>query len=181
MSFVPALRRIALATLPLALAACAGPMGGPGHGHAHGGPMYTSSVAATQGNAASGTVMFHDMGGQLMVHARLAGLKPNAEHGFHMHEKGDCSSADGMSAGGHWNPAGKPHGAQGGDRHAGDMPNLKADAQGRADQRFVLHGVPAAELAGKAVIVHAQPDDYKTQPTGNAGGRIGCGVIARRG
>ncbi|HJW11641.1 MAG TPA: superoxide dismutase family protein, partial [Albitalea sp.] len=88
---------------------------------------------------------------------------------------------DGMSAGGHFNPSAKPHGPQDGEHHAGDMPALKADANGNANAAFQLSGVSlgsgTADLAGHGLIVHAQPDDYKTQPTGNSGGRIACGVI----
>ena len=81
-----------------------------------------ASLAPTQGHTATGSVMFHEMGGHLMVHARISGLKPNAEHGFHIHEKGDCSAPDGTSAGGHFNPTGQPHGPQGAAHHAGDLP-----------------------------------------------------------
>ena len=89
------------------------------------------------------------------------------EHGFHVHEKGDCSSGDGMSAGGHFNPAGKPHGAHGAaEHHAGDMPNLKADAYGNADAHAssstgITIGSGAADIVGKGLIVHRDPDDYK--------------------
>jgi Cu-Zn family superoxide dismutase len=162
-----------------ALAGCAG--GRMMHG---GGPMAMAKLEATRGNPAAGTVMFHQHGDQMMVHARVEGLKPGQEHGFHIHEKGDCSSGDGMSTGGHFNPSGKPHGApDSGERHAGDLPALKADAQGRADVRFRLAGVAigsgAADIVGKGLIVHAMPDDYKTQPTGNSGARVACGVIVR--
>jgi len=161
-----------------ALAGCAG--GRMMHG---GGPMAMAKLEATRGNTAAGTVMFHQQGNQVMVHARVEGLKPGQEHGFHIHEKGDCSSGDGMSSGGHFNPSGKPHGPQDTDHHAGDLPALKADAQGRADVKFQLAGVAvgsgAADIVGKGLIVHAMPDDYKTQPTGNSGARVACGVIVR--
>jgi Cu-Zn family superoxide dismutase len=114
-------------------------------------------------------VMFHQEEGGVFMHARLSGLTPGQEHGFHIHEKGDCSSGDGLSAGGHFNPAGKPHGPQDAEHHAGDLPALKADANGKADLRIV----------GRGLIVHAQPDDYRTQPTGNSGARVACAVIAR--
>ncbi|WP_374674074.1 superoxide dismutase family protein [Ideonella sp.] len=200
------------AGLTLALAGCAGPEAhrhgaGPGagpaagmHGHAQGpgmggdgkgmgmgmgaGRMAMASLGPTQGNTVRGLVVFHQMAdGQVMVHARVSGLKPNGEHGFHIHEKGDCASTDGTSAGGHFNPDGKPHGPQTAAHHAGDMPSLKADANGMADQKFTLSGGPsvaagAASVVGRSVIVHANPDDYATQPTGNAGGRLACGVIA---
>ncbi|MGZ8260576.1 MAG: superoxide dismutase family protein, partial [Caldimonas sp.] len=115
------------------------------------------------------------------VRGRVTGLTAGQEHGFHVHEKGDCSSGDGMSAGGHFNPNGKPHGPPHGEHHAGDLPSLKADATGTTTVRLrvagTLLGGSAADLAGKALIVHAAPDDYTTQPTGNSGARIACGVI----
>lgn len=162
--------------------------GGPGMGAMRDGAgprgMGIASLTPMQGQAVQGLVMFHQGGpGQVMVHARVTGLKPNAEHGFHVHENGNCASPDGSSAGGHFNPAGAPHGPQGAPHHAGDMPSLKADAQGVADARFTLQGVSlgsgTADLSGRSVVVHANPDDYATQPTGNSGGRIACGVIAR--
>ncbi len=147
------------------------------------GPMAMATLEATKGNTTVGMVMFHQRGEQILVHARIEGLKPGQEHGFHIHEKGDCSSGDGMSSGGHFNPAGKPHGAQDADHHAGDLPALKADAQGRADAKFQLMGVTigsgAADIVGRGLIVHAMPDDYRTQPTGNSGARIACAVIVR--
>ncbi|MCV2369141.1 superoxide dismutase family protein [Roseateles oligotrophus] len=144
--------------------------------------MAMASLTPTQGNNVRGMVMFHEKDGHVMVHAKVSGLKPNAEHGFHLHEKGDCASVDGTSAGGHFNPDGKPHGPQAAAHHAGDMPALKADANGVADQKFMLHGPTVAagpaSINGRSVIVHIGPDDYATQPTGNSGARIACGVIA---
>ena len=146
--------------------------------------MAAAKLETTRGNAVSGTVMFHQHGDQVVVHAKVEGLKPGQEHGFHIHQEGDCSSGDGMSTGGHFNPTGKPHGAQDADHHAGDLPALKADTQGRVEVTFVLAGIGvgsgAADIVGKGLIVHAMPDDYRTQPTGNAGARIACGVIARQ-
>jgi len=146
-----------------------------------GGASATANLEPTKGNNARGTVKFTQHGDKVRVSGQISGLQPGAEHGFHMHEKGDCSSGDGMSAGGHFNPAGKPHGPQSGDHHGGDMPNLKADASGMAKADFEISGVSigsgSADIAGKGLIVHKDPDDYKTQPTGNAGPRIACGVI----
>jgi len=146
------------------------------------GPSATAKLEATKGNTASGTVTFQQHGQHVMVHARVSGLKPFGEHGFHVHDKGDCSSGDGMGTGGHFNPTGQPHGPQHAEHHAGDMPALKADVEGKAEVRFHLTGVTLgdggpADLAGRGLIVHAGPDDYQTQPTGNAGARIACGVI----
>jgi superoxide dismutase, Cu-Zn family len=144
-------------------------------------PAAVASLEPTAGNSARGTVTFTQDGDEVRVRASLSGLKPGAEHGFHVHEKGDCSSGDGMSAGGHFNPAAKSHGPQRSDHHAGDMPNLKADDYGNASASFDLKGVSigsgAADLVGKGLIVHRDPDDYMTQPTGNAGPRIACAVI----
>lgn len=145
------------------------------------GPRGVATLAAKSGSSVAGTVTFSQQGDKVRVVASVSGLKPGQGHGFHVHDKGDCSSPDGLSAGGHFNPMGHPHGPQGMPHHAGDMPALQADATGRAEATFLLEGVPLAAgekgLMGKGVIVHADPDDYATQPTGNAGGRIACGVI----
>lgn len=144
-------------------------------------PTAVANLEPTTGNSARGTVTFTQDGDEVRVRANVTGLKPGAEHGFHVHEKGDCSSGDGMSAGGHFNPAGKPHGPQRGEHHAGDMPSLVADAYGNASASFELKGVAVGsgpgDLVGRGLIVHRDPDDYKTQPTGNAGPRIACAVI----
>ncbi len=137
----------------------------------------------TRGNEANGMVRFVQEGDKVLVYADIHNLPPNTEHGFHLHENGDCSSGDGMSTGGHFNPDGHPHGPQGGLHHAGDMPALKADANGVADTTFVLRGVTVSagphSVVGKGLIVHKDPDDYTTQPTGNSGARIACGVVLR--
>jgi Cu-Zn family superoxide dismutase len=144
-------------------------------------PYVVASLQPIGGSQASGTVYFIQKGPQVLVRGHVTGLKPNQEHAFHVHEKGDCSGADGMTAGAHLNPDGKPHGRPGGEHHAGDLPAITADASGAAEVRLavnatVLGGGPG-DFAGKAVIVHAGPDDYTTQPMGNAGARIACGVI----
>ena len=148
-----------------------------------GGARATADLEPTKGNNTRGTVTFAQSGDKVRVTARVSGLKPGAEHGFHVHEKGDCSSGDGMSAAGHFNPAGKPHGNYhaGGDRHAGDLPNLKADGAGNASATFEATGITvgsgAADIVGKGLIVHRDPDDYRSQPAGNAGPRLACAVI----
>ena len=147
------------------------------------GPKATAKLEPTKGSEAKGTVTFMQRGDKVIVSATVSGLKPGAFHGFHIHEKGDCSSGDGMSTGGHFNPGAKPHGEGGTakEHHAGDMPNLRADQYGNAVENFTLStisvGSGSANVIGKGLIVHANPDDYKTQPTGNAGGRIACAVI----
>ena len=152
---------------------------GPGEG-----PKAVAKLEPTAGNNARGTVTFTQRGNEVTVVAELSGLKPNADHGFHVHEKGDCSSGDGMSAGGHFNPANKPHGYHmATERHAGDLPNVKADASGNAKATFqttlLAIGSGANDVLGKGVIVHRDPDDFNSQPAGNSGPRIACGVIQK--
>ncbi len=142
----------------------------------------SATLEPTRGNTASGRVTFAQSGDGVRVSGEIRGLKPDAEHGFHIHEKGDCSSGDGMSAGGHFNPGGKPHGSHGmGEHHTGDLPSLKADKYGVAAFSFMSHSIsltgPTNDIIGKGLIVHRDPDDYKTQPTGNAGPRLACAVI----
>jgi len=151
------------------LAACATTPQAPGAG---------AQVAARSGSTVSGNVSFTDLGGAVRIDAKFAGLTPG-EHGFHIHEAGDCSAADASSAKGHYNPAGKRHGHHDSDnRHGGDMPNLAADAQGAASLSVELKGLTLSEIIGRSVVVHADPDDYMSQPAGNSGKRVGCGVIA---
>ncbi len=148
------------------------------------GPRAVAQLQSTTGNTATGTVSFAKSGDKVLVKGEVRGLKPNAEHGFHVHEKGDCSSGDGLSAGGHFNPDGKPHGNHADmAHHAGDLPSLKADASGVAKFSFestsIAVGSGPSDVTGRGLIVHRDPDDYKTQPTGNAGPRLACAVIAR--
>jgi Cu-Zn family superoxide dismutase len=140
----------------------------------------TAVLNPTDGNNVRGVVTFTQSGSNVKVVAHLEGLTPG-KHGFHIHEFGDCSSKDGSSAGGHFNPANMPHAApDAAQRHAGDMGNIEADQNGVANLEY---NDPVAKLSGHGaivghgMIVHANPDDLKTQPTGNAGGRLACGVI----
>ncbi|MEN9560468.1 MAG: hypothetical protein RLZZ502_1679 [Pseudomonadota bacterium] len=149
------------------------------------GPSAHAQLTATKGNATTGQVTFTQSGDSVMISGSVSGLKPNAEHGFHIHEKGDCSSGDGMSTGGHFNPLGKGHGQHAvHEHHAGDLPSLKADANGQASFAFhsktISVGAGATDVIGRGLIVHRDPDDYKTQPTGNAGPRIACAVISKK-
>jgi len=146
-------------------------------------PGASAALAGTAGSAVSGTVTFEQSGDKMRVVAKVGGLSPGA-HGFHIHEKGDCSAPDAMSAGGHFNPGGKPHGdPASADHHGGDMPMLNADASGNATLDALIDGVTigggAGDIVGRAVVVHKDADDFKTQPTGNSGARVACGVIAR--
>ena len=147
------------------------------------GPSAVATLAPTKGNTTAGTVSFVQKGDKVVVTARVSGLAPGA-HGFHIHEKGDCSSDDGMSAGGHFNPHANVHGNPSvPDHHAGDMPMLTADSYGEANLTAELDvigiGGGAADVIGRSVIVHKDPDDFKTQPTGNSGARVACGVIRK--
>jgi Cu-Zn family superoxide dismutase len=140
-----------------------------------------AALAPTAGNTANGTVTFEQQGETMLVTAKVSGLKPGP-HGFHVHEKGDCSAPDATSAGGHFNPSGQPHGdPKTAAHHAGDMPMLVADGAGNASLVFEYGpaslGTGPNDILGKAVVVHADADDFKTQPAGNSGARIACGVI----
>lgn len=133
-----------------------------------------------QESGVSGIVRFTVVEEGVRVEAEVHGLPPSRTLGFHIHEFGDCSAPDGSSAGGHYNPAGHPHGAPGRSTHAGDLGNLQSDAQGVGRYDKVLNHFSLDEqspVIGRAVIVHEKADDLKSQPTGEAGGRIACGVI----
>ncbi|MBM3839598.1 MAG: superoxide dismutase family protein [Verrucomicrobia bacterium] len=140
-----------------------------------------AAIHATQGNKCHGTVQFSQVGDKVKVVATIEGLTPNQKHAIHIHETGDCTSADGMSAGGHYNPEGHQHGlVSAGKRHAGDLGNLQADANGKAHYEVTVDNISLVGLKnpilGRAVIIHAKEDDGG-QPVGNAGARLGCGVI----
>lgn len=139
-----------------------------------------ATLAPTQGNKVTGTVAFVREPNGIRVTARIQSLA-EGDHGFHVHEKGDCSAPDGSSAGGHFNPTNLPHaGRDAQKRHVGDLGNLTADANGVASVNFVDSHLELSgpnSIIGKAVIVHAGPDDFTSQPSGNAGGRVACGVI----
>lgn len=149
-------------------------------------PMATGAVAQarlqpTQGSSVQGMVRFTTQkDGSVRVQGSVQGLVPNTEHGFHVHEKGDCSAPDGTSAGGHFNPNNVPH-ARHGSGHAGDLPSLRADGTGTASfdfsSRSITVGQGPTNVVGRGVIVHKDADDYTTQPTGNAGARLACGVV----
>lgn len=147
-------------------------------------PMIGGHFQSAANQAIQGMLMVHVMDGHLMLKGKVMGLKPNSEHGFHIHEVGDCSKADFSSAGGHFNLAKTKHGAPDDIHHAGDLPNLQANAQGEAPIEIMLMDLSvdlgaANTLIGRAVVIHANPDDYTTQPAGNSGGRIACAVISQ--
>lgn len=128
----------------------------------------------------AGTVSFIQKDGEVTMRVNASGLTPGL-HAIHLHEKADCSAPDATSTGGHWNPAGSDHGRWGHDHfHMGDIGNLNADASGNASLIFVTDKWcidckdESKNIIGKGVIIHAAADDFHTQPTGNAGGRVGC-------
>lgn len=132
------------------------------------------------GSQVTGMVTFTKVGDEVQVVADIQNLKPG-KHGFHIHEKGDCSAADAASAGGHFNPTQKHHGGPTSvDHHVGDLGNIEADASGRAHVdwkgKMSLNGKDS--IIGRSVVVHEKEDDLKTDPAGNSGARIACGVIA---
>lgn len=144
------------------------------------------TLEAKSGSGAGGRIAFVADGDVVRLSGQLSGLQAGTEHGFHVHEGGDCSAPDASSAGGHFNPAAQPHGdsTSGGPYHLGDMPNVTADADGNATVDALLTGAElgtgsATDVVGKALVVHAQRDDYTSQPAGDAGARIACGVITQ--
>lgn len=141
------------------------------------------NLSSASGSIVSGTLDVMAMGDGLHLTGEVGGLTPNGTHAIHIHENGDCSAADASSAGGHFNPHDNPHGRAGhGTHHGGDMDNLVANADGvaKVDVRalgVVLGGNAGNDALGKAVIVHGGADDYTSQPTGDAGNRVACGII----
>lgn len=137
-------------------------------------------MSPTQGNTVSGTVTFTSVPGGILIEADIKGLTPG-KHGFHIHAFGDCSGADGKTAGGHFNPHGHRHGGPDAKkRHSGDLGNIVADESGhgtymRIDQTIKLSGPHS--IIGHGLIIHAGEDDLTSQPTGAAGARVACGVI----
>jgi Cu-Zn family superoxide dismutase len=145
----------------------------------------TEAVAVVQGvgdSKVKGTVHFTETADGVLVTAEITGLKAKARHAFHIHEFGDLTGAEGKAAGGHYNPEGHQHaGPDAPMHHAGDLGNLETDAHGHAHYEKLLAGITIAgdhdPILGRSVVIHASEDDLTTQPTGNAGGRIGVGVI----
>ena len=144
------------------------------------------ALAPTAGNSVAGTLEVTSVPGGVRFHGRLTGLAPGSTHGFHIHEHGDCSAPDASSAGGHFNPTRTAHGdPMGMIHHGGDIPNQVADAQGAVDVDVTVHGVSLGngavpdDVLGRSLIVHRDADDYATQPSGNSGPRVACGVIIR--
>ncbi len=147
-------------------------------------PQDVKAVAVIQpGNGfnARGNVLFEQNGSEVIINVNISGLNSNSYHGFHIHEFGDIRSQDGKSAGGHYNPDGFPHALPPEEkRHAGSFGNLISDSNGNVDTTFTDNTFSITDqfnpVLGRSVVVHAKKDDGG-QPTGNAGARIGFGVI----
>jgi len=167
------MRMMASALAAVALGACQSVPDDP--------PRATAQLLPTPGNKAFGEATFEQAGDKVRVALFVQGLEPGQEHGLHVHEVGDCGNGA-KNAKDHFNPHGKPHGAPtSSERHAGDLPALVANKQGRAKLQadvglFTLDSGPTG-IVGRALVVHARRDDYTTQPSGDSGDRIACGVI----
>jgi Cu-Zn family superoxide dismutase len=167
------MRKLALVSIAmiLALTACR---------TAKKGPMAMAMLHPISGSPAVGMAHFQENAdGSVEVHLEMTNVPPG-QHGFHIHDKGDCGD-NGNAAGGHFNPTSMPHGAPDAvSHHSGDFGNVTADANGKVDARFTTHSITVSpgerSVVGHAVIVHGNPDDLTTQPSGNAGPRIACGV-----
>ena len=149
---------------------------------AHGQDKLTAvaKLEAKSGSQVTGTVTFTKIGDEVKVVADVQNLKPG-KHGFHIHDKGDCSAPDASSAGGHFNPTHQHHGGpDSAEHHAGDLGNIVADSSGKAhlEWKGKLDLSGPNSIIGRSVVVHEKEDDLKTDPAGNSGARIGCGVIA---
>ncbi|HEY4056170.1 MAG TPA: superoxide dismutase family protein [Kofleriaceae bacterium] len=141
----------------------------------------TATLASASKSKVTGEIKFKEVDGGVEVTAHVEGLKAG-DHGWHVHEKGDCSAPDASSAGGHFNPENHKHGGPDSEEHhAGDFGNLTAGKDGKADATFTMKGITLADgptsIVGKGFIVHDKKDDLKGQPAGNAGNRVACGVI----
>ena len=169
-----AMKKLALLSIPMMLVFATCRSAKPG-------PMAMAMLAATGTNTAVGMVHFQEMAdGSVEVSLDMKNVPPGV-HGFHVHDKGDCGD-NGNAAGGHFNPTSMPHGAPDAvSHHAGDFGNVTADASGTIKTTFTTHSITVSagprSVVGHAVVLHGNPDDLTTQPSGNAGPRISCGVV----
>lgn len=140
-----------------------------------------AKLIAPEGSALKGNIHFREIDGKLHIESNVDGIKMGP-HGFHIHEVGDCTAKDFSSAKGHFNPEQTSHGSHhGAPRHAGDLGNLVADNQDMVRSKVTIEGITLGEgpqsIVGRSVIIHEKEDDLKSQPAGNAGARIACGVV----
>lgn len=142
--------------------------------------MARARLQSAPGMGVDGQVLFRETDQGVRLEVVVHGLTPG-QHGFHIHETGDCSAPDFESAGGHFAPTGHAHGAPGASSHAGDLGNIEADEDGTVETvimaRYVELGPGQRSIAGRAIVIHAEPDDFVSQPSGAAGARVACGVI----
>src|SRR3989441_1223916 len=142
-----------------------------------------AAIESKSGSHVTGKATFREANGKVTLTLEIEGADPGT-HAVHLHEKGDCTAPDGASAGGHWNPTHENHGKWGTPPfHRADIGNLEVGADGKGSLTMTtdlwsIGGAPETDVVGKAIIVHAKADDFTTQPTGNAGGRVACGVVA---
>jgi Cu-Zn family superoxide dismutase len=173
-----------VAALAAALGAMSGAAGAQA-GSSRKGEAALAAIEARSGSSVKGQAEFLVSSGKVTMTVTLTGLTPGS-HAIHLHEKGDCSDPEAKSAGAHWNPTNAQHGRWGeGSFHRGDIGNLVANAAGEATLTFAtdlwtIGGDAGTDVIGRSVVIHDKADDFQTQPTGNAAGRIGCGVIRTR-
>jgi len=147
-----------------------------------GDPTVSATVDAKSGSTLTGSAEFYENDGMIILVLKVQNAPPGV-HAVHLHDVGDCSADDGTSAGGHWNPTAVDHGAWGGEAfHLGDIGNFEVDETGAAEHTFntdlwSIGSGDANDIVGRAIIIHEKQDDLTSQPTGAAGGRIGCGVV----
>ena len=166
---------LSIVLAPCAICAiCSGCATGPSQ------PVARAELRPASGSQVKGMALFSQNADGVTIVAGVSGLSPG-EHGMHVHEVGDCSAPDAGSAKGHFNPTGARHGHLLDEHHAGDLRNLRADAKGNAEYREHVPGLSLDgsenNIAGRALIIHADADDYNSQPAGNSGRRVACGVI----
>lgn len=188
------LRAACLLPVTALVAACASTPPTSSHAPAKAAVLATTSsveraeaaLAPASASLASGKLELQAVDGGVRITGTLGGLRPALPVAFHIHQNGDCSAADASSAGPHFNPLGHDHGGpEQPVRHLGDLANLLPGADGRVQvdvlaRQVVLGGGAANDILARALVVHAQPDDHHSQPAGNAGARIACGVIRSR-
>jgi len=179
------MKKISSLVLIIALAGCASHKSHTHHDHSESKkPLKAKMLSKSGYKNLEGAVRVFQENGHLYLSGEFSGLKPNTVHGFHIHENGDCSSKDAKSAGGHFNPeSDHKHGAYKPSKsHAGDLGNIKTNALGRASVKRKLSGLNTLQndsksVLNKSVVIHAKADDFKSQPSGDSGKRIGCGVL----
>lgn len=138
----------------------------------------TATLEARSGSSVTGVARATPASGGVALHVEVQGATPG-EHGVHIHEKGDCSDPKATSAGGHYNPAAGSHhgGLNTPVRHGGDLGNMMVDSSGKGSLDVDVPGLSVSEVVGKAVVVHEKQDDLQTDPAGNSGARVACGVL----